>query len=367
MLLPLYPSHQMKWFLFLDISLFVFLFFNLVQATSSLSFLEKLSLYLVIFISYYVLLWWKDWRFLLASFVGICSFILLAIYINEAMLMYLFIFSDASGKVRVWPHSIVSMLMIASSYIVVFSITTGSPFSFISTYLAPILFLQLILPLTIRFIKRTNSLERDLAIAESELVKEEERNRIARDLHDTLGHTLAVIKFKSELAIRLVEKDQEMAKKEMVQVLDTARSASKQVREVVTSLKHVSIDSVIVNGHQLFKGTLLAFSVCGESNIPSLTEMKETMIALSIREALVNCYKHSRADRVQLSFSKTSSILFVSIQDDGIGMDVEQPHVGEGLSSMKERMHLIHAKIKWVSEHHKGTTVTLEIPLQTED
>ncbi|WP_353625806.1 sensor histidine kinase [Bacillus sp. JCM 19041] len=326
----------------------------------------RLLLFLTIAALYYIVLWNKDWRFVVASTVGVSLFALLAITVNPVLLAYLFLFSDSSGKVRLWPHLSISMFLLTTCYLIVFAVIASNPFAFLPTVFAPFLFLQLILPFVVRFIKRAHSLERDLAAARSEIenyVKEEERNRIARDLHDTLGHTLAVIKFKSELAIRLTEQKPEAAKKEMDYVLNEARQAAKQVREVVTELKHVQIQTEIKHAFVLFNGTYISFIVRGDKNIPPLTEATETMTALSIRESLVNCYKHSRADQVLLHFFIKDGYLNCLIKDDGVGSDLSTRKRGDGLESIKERMRLIGGFCEWHSAKQRGTEVHLRAPL----
>ncbi|GIN12276.1 sensor histidine kinase [Shouchella clausii] len=364
-MIQLYPREQMKRYLFFDIFVFTFLFFNLLTIESELPLSLRLFCFTAILAAYYVALWWKDWRFVAACAIGICLFAFVAVHIDHSLLIYLFLFSDVSGRVRFWPYLCLSMLFLVSSYVLVFTVTTGEPLSFLTTVYAPFLFLQLILPVTIRYMKRAHSLERDLASAESELAafaKEEERNRIARDLHDTLGHTLAVIKFKSELAIRLADSNPVAAKQEMGDVLETARSAAKQVREVVAGLKHIEIKPEIDHAKTLFKGTFTAFSVRGEAEIPILTEVVETMVALSIREALVNCYKHSRADLVELAFFHTDNELICHIRDDGVGIESPDIKQGDGIASMKERMRLVGGTCTWKSGIDSGTTVTLAVP-----
>ncbi|WP_078394080.1 sensor histidine kinase [Shouchella patagoniensis] len=366
LVLSFYPRDQLKSTLFLDICMFVFFLFNLLQSPSAVPIWLRLFLFLTIAALYYVVLWKKDWLFLVASAIGIALFIILAIHIDPVLLVYLFIFSDSSGKVRLWPHLSISLFLLTSCYFIVFAVIENNPVAFLTTAFAPFLFLQLILPFVVRFIKRAHSLEKDLAAARSEIeayVKEEERNRIARDLHDTLGHTLAVIKFKSELAIRLTEQKPEAARKEMEYVLDEARRAAKQVREVVTELKHVQIQVEIKQAFVLFEGTYISFIVRGDEDIPALTEATETMTALSIREALVNCYKHSRADQVLLHFFIKDGYLNCLIKDDGVGSDRSTRKRGDGLESIKERMRLIGGFCEWHSTKQRGTEVHLRAPL----
>ncbi|GAF63198.1 hypothetical protein BTS2_0089 [Bacillus sp. TS-2] len=292
--------------------------------------------------------------------------IFLAIWTDPIFLIYLFIFSDATGKVRLWPHLILNVFLISASYFIVSAITAGNPFYFLTTILSPFLLLQILFPFCVRFIRRVHSLENDLDIANNKLsyyIKEEERNRIARDLHDTLGHTLTVIKFKSELAIKLLNMNPQQAKNEMKEVLDTARNASKQIREVVTALKHIKIEDELTHSSDLLKDSSITFKIKRFNPIPKLSELEETMITLCIREAIMNSYKHSRAFHLSLIFSLEGPYFVIKIIDDGIGFDVHTPSSGEGLYSIKERMKLIKGKSFIESNNTKGTTIQLQLKL----
>lgn len=103
---------------------------------------------------------------------------------------------------------------------------------------------------------KAKSLQKELSAANSQIeryIQEEERHRIARDLHDTLGQTLTMIKLKSELTIRLIEKDTTQAKQELNDILDTSRFALKQVRELVTDMKYISIESELNHLRELLR------------------------------------------------------------------------------------------------------------------
>lgn len=85
-------------------------------------------------------------------------------------------------------------------------------------------------PILIYIKEKAKSLQSELDAANKQIVQQEERQRIARDLHDTLGQTLTMIKLKSELTTRLVDKDSSKAKEELKEILATTRIALKQVR-----------------------------------------------------------------------------------------------------------------------------------------
>lgn len=366
MLLFFYPRNQLKLF-FLDLSVFAFLLFILLQAESELSYFIRLLAFILILFLYVITLNFKKWLHVLSSLLGILLFTFLAIQTTPNLLIYLFVFSDASGNVKITPYVLLTQIGLVLSYVTVSSISYGDPFAFLTTMFFPFLFLQLALPYVIRMIKRTQSLERDLAVVNKEiesLIKEEERNRIARDLHDTLGHTMAVIKFKSELAIRLMDQDSKRAKLEMKAVLEEIKGASKQVREVVSELKHIRIQDELQHGKSLFKGTYINYFITGQHSIPQLSEVTESMLALSIREALLNCYKHSRADRVHVHFSLKDATLTCEIKDDGVGMSQERDLDGTGIQSIQERMAFVNGRSEW-NQHTigNGVTITLFLPI----
>jgi two-component system sensor histidine kinase DesK len=151
------------------------------------------------------------------------------------------------------------------------------------------------------------------------LARVAERERIARDLHDVLGHTLSVIAVKSELAARLVEKNPAQAGDEMRSVQDTARQALAEVREAIGGIRTQELDEAI---EQVRSGLRAADVELIYERDPDLvlSKQREAMLALVIREATTNVIRHARASecRIELRRQPDGEVL-LDISDNGHG------------------------------------------------
>src|SRR5690606_34431997 len=176
----------------------------------------------------------------------------------------------------------------------------GNMLVFLQTVQLPFLIIQLAVPFVVRVLDRSESLKHELASANERLAlyaQEEERRRLARDLHDTLGQTLTMIKVKSELALRTMDRHPEQARREMQEVVRTARAALKQVRGLVTAMRHVPLEQELDLGRSLLAGAGIGFERKPCEPRPPLSKTAETMMALAVRESLTNVARHSGASR----------------------------------------------------------------------
>src|SRR5699024_5758112 len=129
----------------------------------------------------------------------------------------------------------------------------------------------------------------------SELMVIEERQRIARDLHDTLGQKLSLIGLKSDLAGRLLPLDAASAKSEVDDINQTARTALKEVRELVSGMKNIKLKDEIIHVRQMLKAAQINFYVEGNPEISNTPLLVENVISLCMKEAVTNVVKHSQA------------------------------------------------------------------------
>lgn len=187
------------------------------------------------------------------------------------------------------------------------------------------------------------------------LAKVAERERIARDLHDVLGHTLSVIILKSELAGKLIERDPQRAKAEMADVERTSREALADVRSTIRGYRVRSLDAEIGQA----KATLQTAGVAlkAESTEIPLTPAQESVLAMVVREAVTNVVRHANAKNCLLRVTRANGNCRVEIQDDGRGGGNE----GNGLRGMRERIEALGGAIE--RETRAGTRLTIEFPL----
>ena len=188
------------------------------------------------------------------------------------------------------------------------------------------------------------------------LAKVAERERIARDLHDVLGHTLSVIILKSELAGKLIDHDPERAKAEIADVEQTSREALADVRSTIRGYRAHSLEAELKQA----KATLETAGVIvkSESAEVRLTPAQESVVALVVREAVTNVVRHARARNCHLRLIPVNGNCRIEIQDDGRGGGAVE---GNGLRGMRERIEALGGTLQ--RENSVGTRLSIEFPL----
>jgi two-component system, NarL family, sensor histidine kinase DesK len=183
-----------------------------------------------------------------------------------------------------------------------------------------------------------------------------ERERIARDLHDVLGHTLSVIVLKAELAGRLIERDPRRAAQEIADVEKTARTALSEVREAIGGYRSQGLPAEM----ELARNTLQAAGVtlACESPLPQLHATEETVLCLAVREAVTNIVRHAQATHCRMRFTTSDdgyhSLL---INDDGAHPKLQE---GNGLRGMRERVQSLGGRLSITTD--PGVTLLIELP-----
>ncbi|WP_433745772.1 histidine kinase [Falsibacillus pallidus] len=230
-------------------------------------------------------------------------------------------------------------------------------------YFVPFLLIMIASPFGVRSMNRRMALEKELDQANqqiAELVKREERLRISRDLHDTLGHTLSLLTLKSQLIQRLAPKDPERTVLEAKEMEMASRSALKQVRELVSDMRTITIAEELIHIQQSLKAASITYQFDGKMEFSSIPPLTQNIVSMCIREAATNVIKHSKATHCTISISQTPDRLFVKVKDDGMGIDSAND-VGNGLRGMEERLALIDGGLK-LSNHH-GALLELNVPI----
>lgn len=195
----------------------------------------------------------------------------------------------------------------------------------------------------------------------SELVKLEERQRIARDLHDTLGQKLSLIGLKSDLASRLIHENPERAGVELDDVRQTARTALKEVRELVTEMRGTRLQDELFRIKQILKAAQIEFTLAGEADELDISLMNENVLGMCLKEAVTNIVKHSSATACSVVLEPARGEVVVRIKDNGIGVPSESVYYkGNGLRGMKERLEFVNGSMEIVS--NGGTQLTIKVP-----
>jgi two-component system sensor histidine kinase DesK len=180
-----------------------------------------------------------------------------------------------------------------------------------------------------------------LVVAQGEiaaLAVQNERARIAADLHDILGHSLTVVTVKAELAQRLLDVDIERARKELGDLEGLARDALSDVRATAMGVRGISLPGEIAAAREALAAAHVEAELPGAADeVP--TRVRE-LFAWTIREAVTNVVRHSRATRCWVRLSPVS----VEIEDDGVGA-VAAPGDGQGLTGLRRRAEALGARL----------------------
>jgi signal transduction histidine kinase len=195
-----------------------------------------------------------------------------------------------------------------------------------------------------------------------------ERNRIARDIHDTLGHSLTSLDVQIELAQRLQATEPARAK----QSIDLAKQLSSQaldnVRQALGTMKRSNFDlteAIVALSEQNYP-----FQVIVDVEFPALPLQSSYQLYCIIQESLTNIQKHAQADRVNIKSQIIVGVAsqnenrgtILEIYDNGKGFNLDRSHAGFGLRNMKERVQCLGGEFNLNSEIDRGTEIKIFIP-----
>lgn len=195
----------------------------------------------------------------------------------------------------------------------------------------------------------------------SQLVVLEERQRIARDLHDTLGQKLSLIGLKSDLAGKLMGVDSGLAKNEINDIHQTARTALKEVREMVSDMKGAKLKDEIGHIQQMLKAAQIDFNMEGSAELTNTPLLVENVLSMCLKEAVTNVVKHSQASSCDVLIKQSPNGLLIKVKDNGIGISDKRDFYKEnGLQGMKERLEFVNGTLDIKSSN--GTILTIQVP-----
>jgi two-component system sensor histidine kinase DesK len=199
-----------------------------------------------------------------------------------------------------------------------------------------------------------------LQLAQSEiaaLAVQNERARIAADLHDILGHSLTVVTVKAELAQRLLDVDLDRARKELQDLESLARDALSDVRATAMGVRGISLPGEIAAARQALAAAHVTCELPGAAD--DVPTRNRELFAWTIREAVTNIVRHSRASRCEVTLGPDS----VEIVDNGAGAAVPATRDGQGLQGLRRRADALGAKLTvGPREDQPGFRVRVEVP-----
>ncbi|MFJ6010553.1 sensor histidine kinase [Streptomyces sp. NPDC092952] len=223
----------------------------------------------------------------------------------------------------------------------------------------------------VRQLIRTTIELREARATVAQLAANEERLRLARDLHDLLGHSLSLITLKSELAGRMLPGHPEQAAAQVADIEKVSRQALIDVRSAVTGYRRPTLPGELAGARTALAAAGVTADVPAE--VPGdLPEQAEEALAWALREAVTNVVRHSEATRCTVALTPRQTldgpVLELTVADDGVGPSGSKP--GNGLTGIAERLAAVDGTLTTSADgpgrgagRGKGFTLTLSVPL----
>lgn len=212
---------------------------------------------------------------------------------------------------------------------------------------------------------------RQYALQIEDLAAVQERNRIAREIHDSLGHALTTLNIQLQTAVKLWQRNPAEAKPFLEQAHRLGTIAMKEVRQSVHALRadaeiEEPLEQAISTLIQDFcQGTGVAVSTQIELNTVLPAQLSKTIYRV-IQEALTNICKHAQATSVQLRLQQKPDRIDLTIADNGQGFRLSPHAAGFGLHSMRERITILKGTFQIDTKPGAGCRISIELPLQEE-
>ena len=185
-----------------------------------------------------------------------------------------------------------------------------------------------------------------------------ERERISRDLHDLLGHTLSLITLKAELAGKLLERDPAACRREIADIERSARQALGEVRSAVSGYRQTGFSHELAAARGALQAAGVAVTVrADELALPAAVE---NVLALALREAVTNIVRHAGASRCEVGMVLRDGLIVLTVRDDGTLDDAGAIRRGNGLAGMQERVAALGGRLALYAE--RGLKLELSIP-----
>ncbi|MFE1953468.1 sensor histidine kinase [Streptomyces sp. NPDC059524] len=212
-----------------------------------------------------------------------------------------------------------------------------------------------------QLVRTTRELRRARAQV-AQLAANEERLRLARDLHDLLGHSLSLITLKSELAGRMLPDHPDKAADQVADIEKVSRQALVDVREAVTGYRRPRLAAELAGAQAALSAAGIAAEV--PSTGPDLPETQEAALAWTLREAVTNVVRHSGARRCLVHLVRRETlagpVVELTVEDDGAGPSGSPP--GNGLTGLAERVAAVGGTLDTGPAAGRGFLLVARVP-----
>jgi two-component system sensor histidine kinase DesK len=296
--------------------------------------------------------------------------------INGAAWGGLFIYTSASSAGRLRPAPAAGLVGALLLLVAVFGGLVGHmPFD---ALVSALVFVAIPGAIVIALVQ-TVSASQQLGVAREDMARltavTEERLRIARDLHDLLGHNLSLIALKSELAGRLLEAAPTRAAAEIADVERVARSALQEVREAVAGYRQPTLASELRNANEVFAAAGIEYRFDGDNRIIAvLPAPAEAVFAWTVREGVTNVVRHSHARHCEITIARDAEGAEIEIRDDGRGdtsatdpatTSPEGERRGNGLRGLGERVAALGGRCDARPQPEGGFRLAVWLPISS--
>ncbi|MCT3065874.1 sensor histidine kinase [Lactiplantibacillus pentosus] len=197
------------------------------------------------------------------------------------------------------------------------------------------------------------------------IVERHERERIARDLHDTLGQSFSMITLKAELASKLLVKASDKVAPELTEIAQTSRQNLQLVREIVNNLHEQSLTEMLLDQTHNLAVAGVWVTTTGEAQATKWPTTVQSCFAAVLVEAITNVIRHAHAQTVTIDFTETTTSYQIVFQDDGKGGTLRRQGAN-GLTGMQSRLQANRGTFA-ITSSRRGTWLTLKLPKEREN
>ena len=191
------------------------------------------------------------------------------------------------------------------------------------------------------------------------LLAENERSRIGQDLHDSLGHTFAMLSVKTDLALQLFQiQAYPQVEKELREIQQISKESMREVRTIVENLKSRTLTSELETVKKMLEIAGIEVEIANQLDTASLTQELESTASMILLELVTNIIKHAKASKVYLKFERTEKELILTVGDDGCGFASIK---GDDLHTVRDRVLPFSGEVKVIS-WKEPTEVQVRLP-----
>ncbi|MFS9303974.1 sensor histidine kinase [Streptococcus mitis] len=191
------------------------------------------------------------------------------------------------------------------------------------------------------------------------LLAENERSRIGQDLHDSLGHTFAMLSVKTDLALQLFQMEAyPQVEKELREIQQISKESMREVRTIVENLKSRTLTSELETVKKMLEIAGIEVEIANQLDTASLTQELESTASMILLELVTNIIKHAQASKVYLKLERTEKELILTVRDDGCGFASIK---GDDLHTVRDRVLPFSGEVNVISQK-QPTVVQVRLP-----